>query len=209
MNIFLKCRCGEFRGVIEKFSSREGGRAVCYCDDCQAYMHALGRSHDLLNEWGGTDITPVLPKQLKIVQGKVALFRLSKDGLYRFFADCCQSPIANAPNASLPYLGLMTTITDLSSDERDEMLGRIRFGLQSKDAIGSPPPPKSKGVGFAAMKWMIGFLSKAFFKGGAKPHPFFNEQGQPIVAARILSQAERDHLRQFCGPNPTANPTVQ
>ena len=199
-DIRLQCSCGQFQGRIENLAAVGNGRAICYCDDCQAYAHALEKAKWTLDRWGGTDITPVMPKQFKIVQGKLSLMRLTKDGLYRWYADCCNVPVANAPNASLPYLGLITAMTALTEDERDQRLGPVRFRLQTKYAIGTPPKPCYKTIGVAAIVWVLKFMSRAFFKGGAKPTPFFDSDGRPTSRANVLSPEVREHLRQFCGP---------
>jgi hypothetical protein len=200
LDVQLKCQCGQFRGVIEKFNVARGARIVCYCDDCQAYAHALEKAKSTLDRWGGTDITPVMPRQFKITHGKLSLMRLSKNGLFRWYADCCKSPVANSPNASLPYLGLTTAITDLSDDERDQRLGPIRFRWQTRYAIGTPPAPRSKTINFAGIRWVIKFVARGFLKVGAKPTPFYDSSGQPTARANVLTPEVRDHLRQFCGP---------
>lgn len=198
-DVALKCQCGQFQGVLENVSPR-GGRMVCYCDDCQAYAHALEKAKAILDRWGGTDIMPVLPKQFKITHGKLSLMRLTPNGLFRWYADCCKTPIANSPNATLPYLGLVTAITDLSEAERDEVLGPLRFRVQTKYALGTPPEPRSKTISFGGVKWVLGFLVRAFLKGGSKPTPFYDSNGQPTARANVLSPEVREHLRQFCGP---------
>ena len=197
----LKCKCGEFRAVVKNFVSATSGRAICYCDDCQAYAHALGRPKEILTEHGGTDITPVMPSQLKILSGagQLRLLRLTPDGMNRFFVECCHSPVVNAPGPQIPYLGLVTAMA-----EDPQQLGRVRFGLQARYAIGDAPPPKSDKIGLSAMLWMMKFMSRALFKGAGKQNPFFKANGQPVAHARVLSHQERESLRPFCGPNPSA-----
>ena len=43
----LHCRCGEVVGRVENAAPQKVNRVVCYCDDCQAFAHQLGRA-DLL-----------------------------------------------------------------------------------------------------------------------------------------------------------------
>lgn len=64
----IQCECGKFRAELEKFPKNTPGRAICYCDDCQTYLHYLGRS-DLLDSAGGTQIIPVYPSEMKVLQG--------------------------------------------------------------------------------------------------------------------------------------------
>jgi len=65
----VRCRCGEVKGVVTGASPRTVNRVVCYCDDCQAYAHQLGRP-DLLNAKGGSDIVQIAPSALSITRGR-------------------------------------------------------------------------------------------------------------------------------------------
>ena len=56
----LSCSCGEVRGLVTGVSPNTVNRVVCYCDDCQAFLHHLGRA-DLLDAHGGIDIVQVAP----------------------------------------------------------------------------------------------------------------------------------------------------
>ena len=105
----LRCRCGEVRAVVTNPSPRTVNRVICYCDDCQAYAHRLGRA-DLLDSHGGTDIVQVAPASLAFVQGqdKIAGLRLSPKGLYRWYARCCNTPVGNTVSPAIPFVGLVT-----------------------------------------------------------------------------------------------------
>src|SRR3954453_17840284 len=78
----LRCRCGEVRAQVTGASPRTVNRVVCYCDDCQAFAHRLGRA-DLLNSQGGSDIVQVAPASLTFVQGqhRIVGMRLTPKGL--------------------------------------------------------------------------------------------------------------------------------
>jgi hypothetical protein len=43
-NVTLSCSCGEVRGLVTGVSPNTVNRVVCYCDDCQAFLHHLGRA---------------------------------------------------------------------------------------------------------------------------------------------------------------------
>ncbi|HTO65548.1 MAG TPA: DUF6151 family protein, partial [Bradyrhizobium sp.] len=79
--IEVRCRCGEVRGVVTDPSPRTVNRVVCYCDDCQAYAHQLGRA-DLLDAKGGSDIVQLAPATLRFTRGqeRIAGLRLSPKG---------------------------------------------------------------------------------------------------------------------------------
>ncbi len=46
-DVELGCRCGKIHGWARGLSPDRVNRILCYCDDCQAFMHALGRSERL------------------------------------------------------------------------------------------------------------------------------------------------------------------
>ena len=66
--IEIRCRCGEVRGTVANPSPQAVNRITCYCDDCQAFAHQLGRA-DLLNARGGSDIVQVAPAALTFTRG--------------------------------------------------------------------------------------------------------------------------------------------
>src|SRR5579863_699680 len=92
----LRCRCGEVRALVSGASRRTVNRVVCYCDDCQAFAHQLGRA-DLLDAQGGSDIVQVAPASLRFVQGahRIVGLRLTPKGLLRWYTNCCNTPIGN------------------------------------------------------------------------------------------------------------------
>ena len=67
--IELRCRCGEVRGMAANLSPRSVNRIVCYCDDCQAFAHQIGRA-DLLDPQGGSDIVQLAPAAVSFTQGQ-------------------------------------------------------------------------------------------------------------------------------------------
>ena len=90
------CRCGEVEGRLDNAARETVNRIVCYCDDCQAFVHYLGRA-DLLDEHGGSDIVQVAPASLAYTRGndRIAGVRLKPKGLYRWYASCCKTPLGN------------------------------------------------------------------------------------------------------------------
>ena len=69
---------------------------LCYCSDCQAYLHYLDRA-DLLDAHGGSDVVQVAPSSLTFTQGEQHIkgLRLTETGLYRWYAGCCHTPLGN------------------------------------------------------------------------------------------------------------------
>src|SRR5262245_19575480 len=91
----LHCRCGTIKRSIN--DPRSANHAICYCRDCQAFAHFLGREKDILDERVGSDIVQILPKNLAFTQGSEALacMRLTPQGMLRWYAGCCNTPIGN------------------------------------------------------------------------------------------------------------------
>src|SRR5262245_2632062 len=104
----LRCRCGQVKARVTNASREAVNRVICYCDDCQAYLHHLGRA-DLLDAHGGTDIVQVAPSSLSFVQGGdlITGTRLGPKGLYRWYASCCKTPFGNTVKPSIPFVGLV------------------------------------------------------------------------------------------------------
>lgn len=107
VDVALSCRCGAMRGTLQAGPGL-GLHVVCSCDDCRAYARALGRD-DVLDDNGGTDIWQAPPARVRITAGREHLrcLRLSDQGLLRFHAGCCSTPIANTmASAKVPFAGV-------------------------------------------------------------------------------------------------------
>jgi hypothetical protein len=201
----FRCRCGEVRGFVADASPRRANRVVCYCSDCQAFAHRLGRA-DLLDARGGSDIVQVAPASLTFVQGqdRIKGLRLKPQGLYRWYASCCNTPVGNTLTPAVPFVGLMATAFDQGAQRADDAFGRPTGAIQGKHAVGGPP----SGSTGMKLSLFLGALVKIFgwrFGGKAWPHPFFTRGSDtPVYPVNVLSHEEREALRAYCGPHPTA-----
>ena len=194
----LRCRCGEVEGRVENAARETVNRVVCYCDDCQAFVHHLGRA-DLLDPHGGTDIVQVAPASLAYTRGtdRIAGVRLTPKGLHRWYASCCKTPLGNTLGPGLPFVGVVAQAFR-SADAFGPPLG----GIYGKYAVGAAPPgttrPSLRLIGRALRKvvgWKLG--------GRTWPHPFFDRTTRaPIYPLTVLSPDEREALRPLCGPRP-------
>jgi len=173
------------------------------CDDCQAYAHFLGKAKQVLDANGGTDIFPVTPSHLKITAGAEHLkcLRLSPKGMFRWYAGCCKTPIANSmPSPQFPFAGVIHTIMDHSADNqtRDEALGPIIARVQGKHGIGPLPPGTHPTAPLSLILNTLRFLLLAWIKKQHKPSPFFDlTTGKPKVEPYILTPSERQGLRKL------------
>jgi hypothetical protein len=183
--IEIRCRCGEVRGTVTDPSPGAVNRVVCYCDDCQAFLHQLGRA-ELLNAKGGSDIVQVAPATVSFTKGqdRIAGLRLTSKGLYRWYATCCNTPVGNTMSPSIPFVGIIAQSFDPA--RLDDAFGAPVGEIFGKCAVGEPPP----GWRFSRKTW---------------PHPFFaRESRAPIYPIEVISRERREALRAYCGPYPTA-----
>ena len=133
----LRCRCGEVIGLVENASPQKVNRVVCYCDDCQAFAHQLGRG-DLLNAQGGTDIIQVAPASLIFVKGqyRIAGLRLTPKGLFRWHTTCCNTPVGNTLGPAIPFVGIVAQAFDGGPQRVDSVFGAPIGAILGKYAIG-------------------------------------------------------------------------
>src|SRR5437016_5861532 len=104
----LRCSCGEVQGYARNAGPGTVNRIVCYCDDCQAFLHHLGRTY-LLDAHGGTDIVQLAPASLVFDRGtdRIIALRLGPKGLYRWYASCCRTPLGNTVGPTIPFVGIV------------------------------------------------------------------------------------------------------
>jgi hypothetical protein len=204
-DVELQCRCGKIHGWLRDAAPDTVNRVVCYCDDCQAFLHHLGRA-ELLDEHGGSDIVQVAPSTLSFDRGieLVTAVRLSPTGLYRWYASCCKTPLGNTVAPQLPFVGIVTELFQQAPNARpcDEVFGPPQGRILGKFAIGNPPPGSVK----LNVRLLVRTIRKLLgwkLRGKAWPHPFFDRaSGNPKHPVTVLSTAERDALRSLCGPRP-------
>ena len=201
----FRCRCGEVRGVVTDASPRTANRVVCYCGDCQAFIHRLGRA-DLLDPHGGSDIVQVAPASLAFVQGqdRIRGLRLTSKGLYRWYASCCNTPLGNTLTPAVPFVGIVVTAFNQGAQRADDVFGPPTGAIQGKHAVGGAPPG-STGINLSLFLRALAKIFSWRFGGKAWPHPFFARgRDAPIYPVDVLSHDEREALRAYCGPHPTA-----
>lgn len=197
-DLLLRCRCGRVRGVASGLSPSAGCRVVCYCGDCQAFARLLERA-DVLDAAGGTDIFQMPPRSMTLAAGKDAVrcVRLSDRGVYRWYADCCRTPIGNSGGPRIPLIGAIHCFMDHRADgrSRDAVLGPPLCRIYERSAAGPlpppPPAPPSFGVTVRRASKMLGW----WMRGLARPHPFFDDRtSAPCSVPHVLTPSERAAL---------------
>ncbi|MFL6798565.1 MAG: DUF6151 family protein [Xanthobacteraceae bacterium] len=202
--IELRCRCGEVRGTLADASPQSVNRVVCYCQDCQAFAHQLGRA-DLLDAHAGSDIVQVAPAALRFTQGqhRIMGLRLTPNGLFRWYASCCNTPLGNMRSPALPFIGIVAQGFAQGGPRADDVLGKPSGGIFGQCAVGGTPPG-TKGLKLSivlrAMRMVLGWR----LRGRGWPHPFFDRTTRaPMYPVTVLLPAQRERLRALCGPSPS------
>lgn len=202
-SVEIGCKCGEVEGRVANATRKAVNRAVCHCVDCQAFLHHLGRA-DLLDERAGTDVVQVAPAALGFHKGaeRIAGLRLSPKGLFRFYADCCKTPLGNTLGLSIPFVGIVAKAFDRDGKTADDLFGEPLGAIFGQHAVGTPPKG-STGLNVGLIVRSLGVILGWKVRGKGKPHPFLDEKTKESrYPLTVITKAERDALRELCGPRP-------
>ncbi len=194
MNHPLQCRCGTLKGYVTQPGSVN--RAVCYCRDCQAFAHFLGRADEILDAKGGTDVVQTTPARLTLTQGRemLACMRLTEKGLVRWYAKCCNTPLGNTlGNFKVSFVGLIHSCLENGVGSLDDSFGPIRMWVNTKGAKGAVRSNTVANIG--GILRILGMLLRARLNGSYQRTVFFSpETGAPVATPQVLSREERDKL---------------
>lgn len=193
MNHAIKCKCGKFSAQLGH--AEKSTRITCYCKDCRAFAHYLGRADDMLDAQGGSSIIVTHPREITLTGGaqEIACMSLSQAGMLRWYARCCNTPIGNTSrNHKLAYVGLSAAcLADPGGIERD--FGPVRMRSVTESAKGPVAPS-----GIKALPVLFGFaaaLLGARLSGSYARNPFFKPgTGEPLTAPTVLDKEARERL---------------
>ena len=194
----LRCKCGQVRGVARDVGPSTGLRFVCYCEDCRAFARFLERP-DVLDPEGGTDIFQMPPARLGLTLGTENLrcLRLS-DKVLRWYSDCCRTPIGNtATSVRFPLVAVIHSFMDHVADgrSRDEALGAPLCRIFERSALGPLPPTAPPPLSFRAFGRRTSIIFGSLVRGLGRPSPFFDERtGAPHAEPRVFTASERASL---------------
>ncbi len=190
-NVTWHCRCGRVKGSVEELSPTCANRCICYCHDCRAFLHHLGRE-DLIDPRGGIDIVQVPRAHLAIDEGRDQLrcLRLTPRGLHRWYTECCKTPVANTM-PRVPFAGLSPSA--LAAPARELPDPDLIHG---KSAVGGIPPGASATLGLRAIARPAKLFASWMARGLGHPTPLFDRSEHPSVEPTVLTPAERQKLRE-------------
>lgn len=194
MNNPLQCRCGTLKGYVSR--PEAVNRCVCYCRDCQAFAHFLGRAGEILDAQGGTDVIQTLPANVTFTQGQEALacMRLTERGLLRWYTTCCNTPVGNTlANFRISFVGLVHNCLENTGTSLDDSFGPVRAFVNTKSAKGSVAPSSVSLI--SVILRFIAMVGPARINGSYKRTPFFSaDTGTPIATPKVLSRSELERV---------------
>lgn len=201
--IEMACECGKLRGHCVGVSPQNSRHLVCMCKDCQTFARFLGRD-DVLDQNGGTEIFQITPSQVRIEKGQehLCVARLSPKGTFRWYASCCNTPIANTtPSAGFPFSGIFCAfMANKDQANRANLLGPIQERFFARDSLGTPPEGTHEKVPTGYLIKTLFWLLRNKIAGRAKPSPFFADDKTPVAVPKVLSQEERTRFSEQKSP---------
>jgi hypothetical protein len=161
---------------------------------------------DLLDAQAGSDIVQVAPSSLRFERGheRIRCVRLSENGLFRWYASCCNSPVGNTLRPSIPFVGILVHAFAGGPAAADITFGPARGYAFAEHATGALPAD-AKRFPLGMMVRALARVLRVRLRGGTWPHPFFARDGGPLFPIQVLDAAERDALRPLCGRATTAS----
>jgi Family of unknown function (DUF6151) len=192
----LACQCGYVRGVATEVAPNSGFRFICYCQDCQAFARFLERP-DVLDRAGGTDIFHMPAGRVKLTAGTDAVRCLQfSSRVFRWYSDCCRTPIANTAGPRFPVIGLIHSFMSDGAEgrTRDEALGAPLCRIFEHSAVGplppNAPPPRSFGLVAVRLPTLLGW----WLRGLGRPNPLFGDR-RPLSPPHVFTPSERAALQ--------------
>ncbi len=192
----IQCKCGSIRGQIE--GTGTSSRVICYCTDCRAFADFLGQGAEVLDTQGGTEIVQVAQPRVRISQGveQLACMRLSPNGMLRWYAACCNTPLGNTmADPKIGFIGMIHSSLDKSRMDSD--FGTSIARLNTNTAIGATKPAQN-GLPGVILRF-IWLVLTTRFSGRYKNSLLFNSAGAPLVEASILTSEELARLKRMDG----------
>lgn len=180
------CDCGAMTGVLRDAVPHNVCHLVCYCKDCRAFARHLGQESKL-EAGGGSALVQVMPAQIEITSGQehLACLKLSPRGLLRWYASCCNTPVANTVSSSrVPLAG-----TWRANYATVEPFGPVTTLGFTKMAL--PGGPKRDKGAFGMLSGLAKRFYSGLLNGNLRQSPFFDADGAPVVEPVVLDKEAR------------------
>ena len=125
------------------------------------------------------------------------MLKLSPKGAVRWFAKCCNTPIANTISLKMSFHGVLQNFIDFKSSDLSKgvLIGPLEYRCMGKYGTKNPPEGShekfSKILFFKIIKTtFLGKITKSYL-----PNSFFNEKtGLPISQTILLSKEEKNSI---------------
>ncbi len=179
----FSCSCGELTGHVTPRGLKLGTHTECFCHDCRAAQLYFGQPDPAP---GPVDILQTTPEDIVFDTGskRLGAMKLSADGMLRWYATCCNAPLATTPNsARVPFVGFIARrLSDPSA------LGPVTTRGFMSGPDGKQHHEKLRYAAFGFLNRVI----RSWVSGTWKSSPFFDASGKsPVVSPTILSNEER------------------
>ncbi|MGH1355594.1 MAG: DUF6151 family protein [Thalassovita sp.] len=185
----FQCGCGQVQAQLSPAGVSGGSHIQCYCKDCQASARHLGYD---LPPHGGTELIQTTPDAITITNGvdQLAILRLSPNGLCRWYATCCNTPMFNTlQRKTLPFAGVVVHASE--SKSVDQAMGPIwGHAFTAAAPANSGAPTEDKKMARIGTK-MLGRLISAYLSGRAGQNPFLTKDKEWITVPKVLTLEER------------------
>ncbi|MBN21482.1 MAG: hypothetical protein CL678_09375 [Bdellovibrionaceae bacterium] len=186
----LECFCGKLKGTLQVASNKPSFHVECLCCDCQNFAAYLKQENRILDKYGSTELFQTYPSYIEFSEGseQIACVKLTEKGLMRWYASCCNSPIANTMSSSkIPFAGISVKLMKFESEtEKESTLGPVIMKAFAKYAIGSKPQGSIDRFPLSFIPKILTFMAKGFLGRKYTPHPFF-KQGTPVSLPKVLN----------------------
>lgn len=182
-DVAFSCRCKAVQGIVHELTPSAGTHAVCYCDSCRAAELVLGMPDPGGN---GVHVFQTTPDRISFSAGqeKVAPMSFSENGLLRWRATCCDTPMFNTVRSpKMSFVGILTAI--------------LADPAAVGPVVGWAFVPKGDGKTAHRGLYHLAFraimrIAKQRLTGRWKQTPFFDvAQGTPVQPVTVLPKGTR------------------
>lgn len=180
-DIPFACRCGAVTGTLRDVRPREGSHVVCHCNACARALALSGLADEAAN---GVDLWQTTPDRIEIATGQDHLLpvRLSPKGVFRWTAQCCDTPMVNTfARPRIPFAGVLTR--NLSDP--------APLGPVIAHGFVAGPDGKQRHQNGGRVIWrMLKRTAAAKLSGRGRKNPFFDADGTPIAAPLLAPKPD-------------------